>query len=98
MNVNKAVFVVLTVGMLVSIFFLVLGLSLQFLGLTGRGYTSILYLAILTLILTPIARVLVAFIGFTVNKDFYNAATALTVLFIVLISFVLGLHLHMTLS
>lgn len=92
MDVNRAVYLVLTLGMLVSLLLYIAGFLMYFAHLDI--YMQVLVVATLTLLFTPPARVLVAFMAFASNREVSNALVSLAVFSIMLLSILVGIVFH----
>ncbi len=94
MDVNKAVYITLTAGMIISFSLFSIGFGI-YAATEGKGrYMEVLSIATMTLILTPLTRVAAAFSAFTRNKELSNALTSLIVLTVMLLSLILGMIYH----
>lgn len=83
MNNERAIFWVLTVGMVVSGALLFIGLILENLP-TGSTFNLIGW-GVMTLILTPISAIVISFVAYLSNKEFRYAAVSLFIILAIIL-------------
>jgi uncharacterized membrane protein len=92
MEVERAVYLVLTAGMIMSFSLLSIGILLDLLGV--KIYSTFILAGTLILVLTPMARVVATIIAFSSSREFYNAAVATIVLFFMILGILFGFVLR----
>ena len=92
MRVERAVYLALTTGMVISFSLLSIGILLDLIGM--KIYSNFLLAGTFILVLTPMARVVVAIIAFTSSREFYNVAVASVVLLFMILGILMGLILR----
>ncbi len=92
MRVERAVYLALTTGMVISFSLLSIGILLDLIGM--KIYSTFLLAGTFILVLTPMARVLVAIIAFASSREFYNVAVASVVLLFMILGILMGLILR----
>jgi len=92
MEVERAVYLTLTAGMIMSFSLLSIGILLDLLGV--KIYSTFILAGTLILVLTPMARVVAAIIAFSSSREFHNAAVATIVLFFMILGILFGFVLR----
>ncbi|ACB07503.1 DUF1634 domain-containing protein [Candidatus Korarchaeum cryptofilum] len=92
MEVERAVYLTLTAGMIMSFSLLSIGILLDLLGV--KIYSTFILAGTLILVLTPMVRVVAAIIAFSSSREFYNAAVAIIVLFFMILGILFGFVLR----
>ncbi len=92
MEVERAVYLALTVGIVISFSLLSIGILLDLLGM--EIYSNFLLVGTFILVLTPMIRVIVAIIAFASSREFYNMAVASIVLLFMILGILMGLILR----
>jgi len=92
MEVERAVYLTLTAGMIMSFSLLSIGILLDLLGV--KIYSTFILAGTLILVLTPMARVVAAIIAFSSSREFYNTAVAIIVLFFMILGILFGFVLR----
>jgi Protein of unknown function (DUF1634). len=92
MEVERAVYLTLTAGMIMSFSLLSIGILLDLLGV--KIYSTFILAGTLILVLTPMVRVVAAIIAFSSSREFYNTAVATIVLFFMILGILFGFVLR----
>jgi len=92
MDVERAVYITLTSGAVISLSLFILGLILDIMGV--KISIVVISAATAVLVMTPMARVVSALLAFISSKERYNALVALIVLFFMVLSLILGFLLR----
>jgi len=94
MEVRKALYLVLTTGLIIAITLYSSGLILRLTLIEWRVYKTLFFIGTIVLISTPIAMLILSLVLFIKNKEIYNAAVIIILLLLITIGVIIGIVLR----
>ena len=94
MEIRKALYLVLTTGLIIAITLYSSGLILRLTLIEWRVYKTLFFIGTIVLISTPIAMLILSLVLFIKNKEIYNAAVIIILLLLITIGVIIGIVLR----
>ncbi|RLE62050.1 MAG: hypothetical protein DRN53_04685 [Thermoprotei archaeon] len=94
MEIRKALYLVLTIGLIIAITLYSTGLILRLTLIEWRVYETLFFVGTIVLIFTPVAMLILSLVLFMKNREIYNTAVVIVLLLLIAIGIIIGITLR----
>ncbi|RLE86790.1 MAG: hypothetical protein DRJ49_07350 [Thermoprotei archaeon] len=94
MEIRKALYLVLTIGLIIAITLYSTGLILRLTLIEWRVYETLFFVGTIVLIFTPVAMLILSLVLFIKNREIYNTAVVIVLLLLIAIGIIIGITLR----